>query len=429
MTISLNSNITSVELCDDALNVIFSSKQLYSPPFVINKSNNDPRFTVHVLMAVSKQWQRIMHELIVPLLNNRTIQWSYLPLVMEDKAFSTPDNPIHKFLLQPINASGLKHLDLRKIKEVHGDRLGEITALCINVQALFLSHCYFDLNHLKPLLKLKVFSIAESNLLNASALGSCSSLENLRVEKCSGVYWKCFNSKLKNIYIYSKFFNHIENLPPLLTSLTLFNTDLKGNNPFQLLTQLKHLSVHNQFQPLEPLSSLESLEITCNLLPDQYLESASQVRRLKISRSNNLPDFASFKNLTQLFLRSINFPEISALTNLTELTMDECLYSSETFTKLTSLKKLTLRNYSWESRYRILAFYKLPHMETLHINSRTLTKISVRGLTSLQCLKINCKSLQELALPPQTLALTDLDISKTVRRQYSEHGYKVMQFT
>lgn len=423
------SKIFSIESChDDLLKVILSAKCLYAPPFIVNKTLNDIRSKVHALMTVSKRWRRIMHELIVPLLNNKIIKWSNLPLVRNDKAFATPDNPIHKFLLQKEMASRLMRLDLRDIKDIHSDRLGEITALCINVHMLFLSDCYFDLTHLTKLSKLKVFWITESNLLNTSAMNHCLSLKNLRVERCRGLYWQCFNSELQKLYIQSKFFNQVEKLPPCLTSLTLSNVQLTEDNPLQSLTQLNHLSMDNQHYALDKLSSLESLEMTCDYLPEGCLEAVSHIKKLKISRSNNLPNFASFDNLTHLFLNSINFPEIGDLTKLTELAMGECLYGSETFARLTNLKKLTLKNYQWESQYSTLTFHDLPSIETLHISSHRLKNISIRALTSLRSLKINCKPLQELLLPIQTSGITDIEISKHAKRIYQKTEYKVMEF-
>ena len=425
---SFNQEMAPIERCDeDALKVIFLTKRLYSPPFIVNKSFKDIRLTVHVLMTVSKKWRRIMHELIVPLLNSHTIRWSDLPLVKNDKALTAPNNPIRKFLLQPERASLLMRLDLRGIKDIHSDRVGEIIDFCKNVQTLFLSYCYFDLRHLTKLPKLKVFWITESNLLNTGEMKHCSTLENISIEKCSGVYWDSFNSKLQKLAICSQFTHNIQTLPHSLTSLTLSNAYLTADNPLQSLTLLKHLSMNNprQLPPLDKLESLESLEIACDLLPEGYLENASQVKRLKISKSNNLPKFDSFDNLTQLFLNSIHYPSISVLTKITELKMEECLYSSETFAQLKNLRKLTLKNHQWESRYTTLVFNDLPNMEMLHINSFRLVNISARALTSLRNLTINCKSIQELVIPVQ---IAHLDISKLTRHCYRETEYKVMKF-
>lgn len=409
---------------EDLLKIILSTRQLHSSPLVLRRDTQDVRSIIHAIMVVSKRWNATMRELIVPLLNDRTIQWSYLPS-LSNQAITKPDNPIFKFLAQTDRGSRLVHLDLTSIKRINADRLGNIVTSCVNVQTLVLSQCFFDLNHLIQLPKLKFFTISHSQPVNVSALGSLPSTESINIQNCSGGQtWTHLNfcTALKKIYIYSRSANYIRHLPASLTSLTLFNTSLVEKDSFQYLTNLKHLSFSvgedEVFHSLENLNALESLEIACNNLPVDYLSDVSQIKRLKISFSENIPDLSSFANLSQLILNSVDYPELGNLPQLTELKMEKCTFAWRTFAGMKNLRKLTLN--SWDQLPIGITFLETPNLQVLNIRSNKLETISARALTSLTHLKINCGRLKELTLPKDVARTAQRDISKKARSRYIE---------
>jgi hypothetical protein len=411
---------------DDLLKIILSSRSLHLPPLVLRRDTKDVRSIIHAIMVVSKRWNATMRELIVPLLNDRTIQWSFLPALSNPKTMTAPENPLYKFLAQTNRGSRLAHLDLSNIGRINADRLGDIVTSCVNVQSLLLSQCFFDLKHLIQLPKLKFFTFSYSQPLNVSALGTLPALESLNIQNCFGdPCWTQLNlsTSLRRIHIHAGLANYIKQLPVSLTSLTLFKTILTDKNPFQGLTNLKHLSFSlgedEEFPSLENLSALESLEIAaCDDLPEDYLNDVPQIKRLKVSCSENLPSLLSLTNLTKVILNSVDYPEISHLSQLTELKMVDCTYDWRTFAGMNNLKKLTLNN--WNQLPVGISLTETPNLEMLHIRSNKLKTITARALTSLQSLKINCKVLQELIIPVHLPGTAQIDISKKTRRSYTD---------
>lgn len=408
---------------DELLKIILSSRQLYSPPLIFKKDTKDVRAVIHAIMVVSKRWNATMRELIVPLLNNNTIDWSYLPAVNNLKA---PKSPIYQFLAQPNRARLVTRLDLSRIGTMNGDRLGEIVRLCANVQALFISSCTFDLNHLTTLPNLKLFDISCSTPLNVSVLGERPSLEIMRIKKCYGnPYWTHLNSStsLKSLLIHSRSNHYIQEVPASLTSLNLFSTYFTADDPFQSLIRLKHLSfsvIEDTFPPLKNLPALESLEIASGHLPDGYLEDVLQIKRLKVSFSQNLPDLKPFTNLTQLFLCKVDNPQIRFLENLTELKMVNCTFNWMTFTGMKSLKKLTLNN--WKKTPEEVSFHQAPNLESLTIHSNRIVNIYARSLTKLDYLKINCGELKCLTLPVDIGRTAEIKITQKVKNSFREEA-------
>ena len=402
---------------EDLLKTILSKRTLHVPPLVMRRGRQEVRSIIHSILVVSKRWNATMRELIVPLINHKTIQWTSLP----------PVHPLDlcKFLAQPSRGKRLVHLDLSKIGFVNADRLGEMVKACVHVQSLILSGCVFDLSHLLQLPKLKCFSSSHIEPLNVSVLGSLPSLESVFIKNALGdPTWTQLNTSttLKKLHIHSKFPSRIKALPASLTSLSLFNTNFVDKDAFQDLTSLKHLSFSviddEMFHSLKSLDALDSLEIACHDLPADYLNSVTHIQRLKIAFAENIPNLSFFTKLSKLILSSVDYPDIGYLPHLTDLKMEKCTYDWRAFAGLKNLRKLTL--VSWDKLPVGITLQEMPHLQILHIRSNKLETISARALTSLTCLKIECSKLKELTLPKGIAHTVKRDISKKARSRYIE---------
>lgn len=403
----------------DVFKIIFSNRQIYALPFIVKRDEEDVRSVILAIMSVAKAWNRNMKDSLVYLLNNNIIQWKDLPGTGEIAGSAL----IYKFLKNRDRMNQVTRLSLSH--KTIPDRLGNIVRMCVRVQSLHISNNIFDLNHLTPLTKLKILDLSKSEPINVSVLGELP-LESIRIKNCLGnILWMNLNSStsLKRLQIHSREEQDVENVPSSLTSLSLFKTHFIEQDPFQAVTQLKHLSFpvrEDEYPSLKNLTDLESLEVACTHLPEGYLEDVIQIKRLKVSHSDNLPSLSSFSNLTQLFLVSVTSSNIRCLTNLTELSMVNCSYNSMTFMGLKNLKKLTLNN--WKKLAEVVSFHQVPNLEVLDIRSNCLRTVYANRLTRLTCLKIDSSELDSLSLPVDLKKIAKVWISKREQKNYISHS-------
>ncbi len=404
---------------DELIGIILSNKNLYSKPFLTIRGSVEVRLPIHALLVVSKKWNTVMKQLIVSLLNCNKIRCSDLPDV-SPSVF--PKRALQVFFEQPKRANCIRRLDFGNMDRINGDVLGSIVKRCMNLEALLLSMCTFDLNNLCDLSNLQRLNISCVTPLNVAVLGTLPSLKNVRLNNCAeGPYWTHLNlsTSIQKLDVHSRSIQHMENLPACLNNLTLSRINLIEDDPFQFLTSLRHLAyfpVEENFHSLKNLSALESLEITTNEFPEDYLEDVKQIKRLKLIHTDLMPSLKSFRHLTQLFLVNVYQFDLSGLNNLIELKMVKCSYSSETFVGLNNLKKLTLEMGKDENR---ISLKQLTNLEELTIKSSRLTGIEAFSLINLKKLKIMSKALRFITLP--------LDLAKTAEITISKNAKKIVR--
>lgn len=278
----LNSFFKAIKFDDDLRNYIFLTVLAHSPQ---NAEIHDSLKLKNI---------KILN------LNNKVVSNKYFPAKDNWAIFISP---LHYF-------NNLKKLTLHPYYHHHGDLKNIIKCTSINeliipeVNSTGLNNLEF-LENLKELTRLEINNIKENRINCFDGLVNSNKLNELCIEFIG-----------RTFYLKNDEFNHLKNIEKLKLINIVFDDFTLFNNLKSTLKELVVTKAFNNFNGLNDLTNLETIEINSDNLPPtinithlDYFSKLVNLKSLSIS-DNKLSDLTQLKNIKSLEKFKINSKEI-----------------------------------------------------------------------------------------------------------------------
>lgn len=230
---------------------------------------------------------------------------------------------------------------------------------------------------------LQSLTFDRSDTTDISLLSTCTSLTSLNFIGCDDItdFSVLYTmSGLKRLEIEAENLRDIGfvNQLPALETFALRDSDVLDISPLSGNTVIRHLAIEENskvtdYSPINTLPQLESLSFDRYFSQDMpALDNLPNVRRLSLTRPEDMNVLRNFPNCTELTLSACNFtaPDaLASLTNLTSLTLSSIFndLNNLNFTRdMSSLKYLDISGCSVYNN--ISGVFSLPSLEVLNMN-------------------------------------------------------------
>lgn len=253
---------------------------------------------------------------------------------------------------------------------------------------------------------LKSLTFDHSDSTDISLLSTCGSLTSLNFIKCDNItdFSVLYTmSGLKRLEIEAENLRDIGFIPqlPALETFALRDSDVLDISPLSNNTVIKNLAIEENskitdYSPINSLPQLEALSFSRYFSQEMpALNNLSNVKKLSLSRPEDMNVLRNFPNCTELTLSACNFnsPDaLAGLTGLTSLTLSSIFNDLNNLNFVRDMNSLKYLDISGCSVYNnISGVFSLPALETLNMNGCELRidDTAVPDQSSLQRLYMN----------------------------------------